>query len=219
MDTAATTDTASYRTPHSASSPAVRAASRASCAAGPTASAATAPRRVEPLQFKPTTITGSSAAVKVPQPSTPSSTIGRAVTAARVAAAAPTATVRAGRPGEALGHHVLVVSSRNGASVVQDESRGVRVRPVHQDLDLLPFRRAVAAGVSGVMCAHVLVPAWDALPASLSRVATTTTLRQQWGFSGLTFTDDLEMGAVAKHWPVAEAATLAVAAGHEACVE
>lgn len=86
---------------------------------------------------------------------------------------------------------------------------------VHQDLDLLPFRRAVSAGVPAVMCAHVLVPAWDALPASLSRVATTTILRQQWGFPGLTFTDDLEMGAVAKHWPVAEAATLAVAAGHD----
>jgi beta-N-acetylhexosaminidase len=86
---------------------------------------------------------------------------------------------------------------------------------VRQDLDLLPFRRAVAAGVPGVMCAHVLVPAWDALPASLSRVATTRVLREQLGFSGLSFTDDLEMGAVAKHWPVAEAAKLAVAAGHD----
>jgi beta-N-acetylhexosaminidase len=85
----------------------------------------------------------------------------------------------------------------------------------HPDLDLLPFRRAVAAGVPGVMCAHVLVPAWDALPASLSRVATTAILREQLGFSGLTFTDDLEMGAVAKHWPVPEAAQLAVAAGHD----
>lgn len=87
---------------------------------------------------------------------------------------------------------------------------------VRQDLDLFPFRRAVAADVPGVMCAHVLVPAWDAtLPASLSRVATTRVLREQLGFSGLTFTDDLEMGAVAKHWPVAEAAKLAVAAGHD----
>ena len=65
------------------------------------------------------------------------------------------------------------------------------------------------------MCAHVLVPEWDALPASLSRVATTTILRNQMGFAGLTFTDDLEMGAITKQWSVAEAAQLAVAAGHD----
>jgi beta-N-acetylhexosaminidase len=86
---------------------------------------------------------------------------------------------------------------------------------LHPDLDLLPFRRAIAAGVPGVMCAHVLVPEWDTLPASLSWVATTKILKEQMRFSGLSFTDDLEMGAVAKHWPVAEAAKLAVAAGHD----
>jgi beta-N-acetylhexosaminidase len=87
--------------------------------------------------------------------------------------------------------------------------------PDQREIDLLPFRRAVAAGIPGVMCAHVLVPEWDALPASLSRMATTTILRQQMGFSGLTFTDDLEMGAITRQWPVPEAAALAVAAGHD----
>jgi beta-N-acetylhexosaminidase len=89
---------------------------------------------------------------------------------------------------------------------------GGAIRP---ELDLLPFHRAVDAGVFGVMLAHVMVPDWDDLPASLSRVVTTTLLREQWGFQGLTFTDDLEMGAVAKHWPMGEAARLAVAAGHD----
>jgi beta-N-acetylhexosaminidase len=84
-----------------------------------------------------------------------------------------------------------------------------------RDIDLLPFRRAVAAGVPGVMCAHVLVPEWDALPASLSRVAVTRILRQELGFSGLIFTDDLEMGAILKQWPLDQAAPLAVAAGHD----
>jgi beta-N-acetylhexosaminidase len=87
--------------------------------------------------------------------------------------------------------------------------------PDHREIDLLPFRRTVATGIPGVMCAHVLVPEWDALPASLSRFATTTILRQQLGFSGLTFTDDLEMGAITRQWPVPQAAALAVAAGHD----
>jgi beta-N-acetylhexosaminidase len=84
-----------------------------------------------------------------------------------------------------------------------------------REIDLLPFRRAVAAGIPGVMVAHVIVPEWDDLPASLSRVAITTILRKKIGFSGLSFTDDLEMGAITKQWPVSEAAKLAVAAGHD----
>ncbi len=81
--------------------------------------------------------------------------------------------------------------------------------------DLLPFRRAVAVGVPGVMVAHVVVPEWDTLPASLSPVAVSQVLRQRLGFSGLAFTDDLEMGAIRKHYPIAKAATLAAAAGHD----
>lgn len=85
-----------------------------------------------------------------------------------------------------------------------------------QDLDLLPFRRAVAAGVPGVMCAHVLIPAWDPdLPASLSPAAVSGVLRQELGFAGLILTDDLEMGAILKRWAPAAAAPLAVAAGHD----
>jgi beta-N-acetylhexosaminidase len=87
--------------------------------------------------------------------------------------------------------------------------------PAEREKDLLPFRQAIAAGVPGVMCAHVLVPAWDDFPASLSHVATTKILREQLGFTGLAFTDDLEMGAITKKWPVAEAAQLAVAAGSD----
>ncbi len=87
--------------------------------------------------------------------------------------------------------------------------------PAERDKDLFPFHQAVAAGVPGVMCAHVLVPEWDVFPASLSPVATTRILREQLGFTGLAFTDDLEMGAIAKKWPIAEAAKLAVAAGND----
>ncbi len=87
--------------------------------------------------------------------------------------------------------------------------------PAQRELDLLPFQRAVAAGVPGVMLAHVVVPEWDALPASLSRVAVADRLRRQLGFSALAFTDDLEMGAITRHRPVADAARLAVAAGND----
>lgn len=81
--------------------------------------------------------------------------------------------------------------------------------------DLEPFRQAIAGGVPGVMVAHVVVPEWDDLPASLSPVAVNQVLRRQLGFAGLVFTDDLEMGAIRRHWSVPQAAQLAVAAGHD----
>jgi beta-N-acetylhexosaminidase len=80
-------------------------------------------------------------------------------------------------------------------------------------LDLLPFRRAIAAGVPLVMTAHTLVPEWDALPGTLSPVAIRAWLRRNLGFAGVVMTDDLEMGAIAGHTLVSQAARQALAAG------
>jgi beta-glucosidase-like glycosyl hydrolase len=64
-----------------------------------------------------------------------------------------------------------------------------------------------------MMTAHLLVPRWDTLPATLSRVALHGWLRQQLGFQGIIITDDLEMGAIARQQPVPQAARQALAAG------
>ena len=87
--------------------------------------------------------------------------------------------------------------------------------PEERQRDLLPFQQAIAAGVPGLMVAHLVVPEWDELPASLSAVAVTQMLRQRLGFTGLICTDDLEMGAIRRRWSMAQAATLAAAAGHD----
>ena len=63
-----------------------------------------------------------------------------------------------------------------------------------RETDLLPFRRAVAAGVPMIMTAHLTVPEWDERPATLSPVALQHWLRQRLGFGGVIITDDLEMG-------------------------
>lgn len=60
--------------------------------------------------------------------------------------------------------------------------------------ELLPFRQYVKAGLSGVMVAHLLVPAIDKnAPTSLSRRAIVDLLRGQMGFQGLVFSDALTM--------------------------
>lgn len=83
-------------------------------------------------------------------------------------------------------------------------------------VELPPFREAVAAGVASVMTAHVLLPALDAeRPATLSpRVL--QILREEIGYDGVVFSDDLEMRAVADAYPIAERVRRALAAGVDA---
>ena len=80
-------------------------------------------------------------------------------------------------------------------------------------VDLLPFRRAVAAGVPVIMTAHLQVPAWEVQTATLSPVALKDWLRQRLGFTGVIVTDDLEMGAVAGAAAAPAAACQAFSAG------
>ncbi|MDI6853737.1 MAG: beta-N-acetylhexosaminidase [Deltaproteobacteria bacterium] len=80
-------------------------------------------------------------------------------------------------------------------------------------IDLIPFRRAIVAGVPAIMTAHLQVPEWDTRPGTLSPVAIQTWLRQNLGFAGVVMTDDLEMGAIAGRSPVPQAAREALAAG------
>ncbi|MGA7564035.1 MAG: beta-N-acetylhexosaminidase [Desulfobaccales bacterium] len=82
-----------------------------------------------------------------------------------------------------------------------------------REKDLLPYLEAVAAGVPAVMTAHLLVPQWDDLPATLSAVALRGWLRQRLGFKGVIITDDLEMKGIAQFLPPAQAGRKALLAG------
>lgn len=86
------------------------------------------------------------------------------------------------------------------------------------------FRHAAA-----FMVGHGTFPAWhgDGLPASLSKAVVTGLLREGMDYDGLVMTDDLEMGAIANHYPSEVATRLAMEAGNDillychnpACVE
>ncbi|HSN14432.1 MAG TPA: beta-N-acetylhexosaminidase [Anaeromyxobacteraceae bacterium] len=80
-------------------------------------------------------------------------------------------------------------------------------------VELLPFRALARAGVASVMTAHVVFEALDARrPATLSPEVMRL-LRDEVGFDGCALSDDLEMRAVAEHFPLEEAAPGALAAG------
>jgi len=81
-----------------------------------------------------------------------------------------------------------------------------------ENVELLPFRRAVDAGVRAVMTTHILFDALDPdLPATLSHKILTDLLRGDMGFSGVIITDCMEMKAMDRFWP--EAPLSAVQAG------
>jgi beta-glucosidase len=83
-----------------------------------------------------------------------------------------------------------------------------------RQVEIPPFQAAIAAGVDGVMTAHLLIPSLDdQYPATLSPKILTGELRQRLEFNGLIVTDALMMGAIVNRYGAAEAAVLAVQAG------
>jgi beta-N-acetylhexosaminidase len=85
-----------------------------------------------------------------------------------------------------------------------------------ESVELVPFRAAIAAGVSSIMTGHLAVPAFEAdptVPATLSSRILTDLLRKQLGFDGLLVTDALDMGGVTTLYPPGEVAVRSIQAG------
>ena len=80
-------------------------------------------------------------------------------------------------------------------------------------VELLPFQQAIAAEVDSVMTAHLLIPAWDDKPVTLSTKIVTQILRQRLNFSGLVVTDALIMGGITQYADPKTVAVMAVQAG------
>ena len=79
--------------------------------------------------------------------------------------------------------------------------------------DLMPYRRLIAHGLPAVMVGHLLFPAVDALPASLSSRWIGEVLRGEMRFQGAVFADDLSMGGAAGYGDIVARAERALAAG------
>ncbi len=85
-------------------------------------------------------------------------------------------------------------------------------------VELLPFRALARAGIASVMTAHVVFEALDAgRPATLSRPVMNL-LREKCGFTGCAISDDLDMKAVADHFPLEESVPGALDAGVDALI-
>jgi beta-N-acetylhexosaminidase len=84
-----------------------------------------------------------------------------------------------------------------------------------RQVELYPFER-LARRSPTMMTAHILFSAFDKVPATFSSRLCTGLLRREFGFEGVLFSDDLEMGALSRHWSLEQSSVLAVEAGCDA---
>ena len=113
-----------------------------------------------------------------------------------------------------------------------------------EQIELVPFRAAVAAGVDSIMVGHLSVPVIDStpapirdpdeaatenpygvphaevtlsgtVPATLSERMIRGLLRDELGFKGLVVTDAMDMGGLVAHYDAGEAAVRAIEAGED----
>lgn len=85
-------------------------------------------------------------------------------------------------------------------------------------LEEYPFREAIAENISGIMIAHMSIPALDSTknqPSTLSRKIVTGVLKDSLRFKGLVVSDAMEMKAVTKYYPNGEAELKAFLAGND----
>ena len=82
-----------------------------------------------------------------------------------------------------------------------------------RETDLKPFRHACRSRIEALMTAHVSFPALDErLPATLSSHIVSGLLREQLGYEGVVFSDDMEMKAMTANFDLEEAALLSIRA-------
>jgi beta-N-acetylhexosaminidase len=147
-------------------------------------------------------------------------------------------------PGEVLGYTMVYLRGLQGAGClgcakhfpgigageVDTHEEMAVIHLSHDDLiaqDLAPYIELFQREdnmVHAVMVSHGGFPNIDILrgtaggplvPASINHEIVTRLLREELGFGGLVVTDDLEMGAIARHYEIEEAALRAIQAGED----
>jgi beta-N-acetylhexosaminidase len=102
---------------------------------------------------------------------------------------------------EADSHVAIPVDERSLSAILQCDAKP------YEWLDL---------SLAAVMPAHVIYPKVDNLPAGFSKIWLQTVLRQQLGFEGVIFSDDLSMEGASVAGNVVKGADLALSAGCDA---
>jgi len=109
------------------------------------------------------------------------------------------------------GHGATTVDSHLDLPVVDVPAEVVLGR------ELVPFRAAIAADAATIMTGHLLVPAFDEQPATVSRALLVDLLRDELGFTGAVVTDALDMHGIGGPAAIPANVVRALAAGADLC--
>lgn len=85
-------------------------------------------------------------------------------------------------------------------------------------LEIYPFRELIMQGASGVMMAHMNIPALDDtpnMPSTLSKPIVTGLLKKELGFKGIVISDAMGMKGVVKYFKDGEADVMGILAGND----
>ncbi|HEY9203724.1 MAG TPA: glycoside hydrolase family 3 N-terminal domain-containing protein [Sulfurimonas sp.] len=103
----------------------------------------------------------------------------------------------------------------HGSSLEDSHNGFVDVSETWSEIELEPYIELIhSGGVSMIMTAHVFNRYLDEVyPATLSYRVNTELLRERLGYDGVIVSDDLQMGAIAKHYTLEEIVTLSINSG------
>ena len=110
------------------------------------------------------------------------------------------------------GHGDTDVDSHNDLPLISHDK--IRL----QEIELYPFKKLIENGLSGIMTAHLNIPAYEpkeGLASTFSKNIVSKLLREELKFQGLTFTDAMEMQGAVKNFPKGEAMVQALLAGND----
>jgi beta-glucosidase-like glycosyl hydrolase/CubicO group peptidase (beta-lactamase class C family) len=87
-----------------------------------------------------------------------------------------------------------------------------------EEVELYPFKKLINNGLSGIMTAHLSIPALDDTPnlsSTMSPKIVNDLLRKDLGYAGLLFTDAMDMQGAVKYFPEGKALVMAALAGND----
>ncbi len=103
----------------------------------------------------------------------------------------------------------------HGSSLEDSHNGFVDISETWEEIELEPYIELIHSGDADmIMTAHVFNSNLDELyPSTLSYKANTELLRDKLGYKGVIVSDDLQMGAIAKHYTLEQIVTLSINSG------
>lgn len=106
-----------------------------------------------------------------------------------------------------------------GQATIDPHDQGSTIeisRESMEENELFPFKEAIANNVGMMMISHLKYSSLNSdLPATLSSEVQANLLRKELGYNGIIITDDMQMGAITKNYPLSEDCLKAILAGSD----